>query len=427
MPIRKWVIYFITAFCFICNNVLSQPVNSVKKLLYPALVEQFYTLNNQQVFWFTSSASSAEIRDRFLQVIDSAKYFGLDREKYHYSEMRDGIVPKDAAELMTLDKLFTDMVIAFCKDVYQGGDIQKWIRNDEVSVKYAVSDDDYLLDKIVYIRSVTELDSMLARIEPVEKEYAILKEELKKQITAGDKRKTEELVSTVNLYRWIYHFRFDKFIVVNIPSATLRYYEQGVMKLQMSVVVGKPSTRSPRFSTWCNEVILYPYWNVPRSIAVKELLPRFKKNPASIETMDMQVIGSNDQVIDYRSINWSKYNRNNFPYSFRQCTGCDNSLGVIKFNLTDPFSVYMHDTNYKLAFLSKTRYFSHGCIRVEKPIELGNYLLNSLDSSYLKACLKDQNPVTITLKQRVPVFVVYIPAEAPADTVKFYKDIYKLF
>jgi len=142
----------------------------------------------------------------------------------------------------------------------------------------------------------------------------------------------------------------------------------------------------------------------------------------------MQVIGDDDNAIDHLSIDWSKYDANNFPYHFRQCTGCSNSLGVIKFNLTDPFDVYLHDTNFKIAFLKDTRFLSHGCIRVEKPIELGNYLLNNkLDSNFLRACYKDQAPIPINLEKRVPVFVVYMATGIKEDSVIFYKDIYHLF
>jgi L,D-transpeptidase YcbB len=89
----------------------------------------------------------------------------------------------------------------------------------------------------------------------------------------------------------------------------------------------------------------------------------------------------------------------------------------------------MHDTNYKLAFQSDTRYMSHGCIRVEKPVDLANSLLeNQIDTPFIKACIEGQNPQTMKLKKVVPVFVVYMPAEVQDDgQVKYFKDIYRLF
>ncbi len=196
----------------------------------------------------------------------------------------------------------------------------------------------------------------------------------------------------------------------------------------MKVVVGKPSTRTPRFAANCNQVILYPYWNVPASIAGKELLPKIKRNQGYIDELNMQLLDKDGNIVNHHRVNWEKYSSNYFPFRLRQSIGCDNSLGVIKFNLTSPFSVYLHDTNFKGAFLSDRRYFSHGCIRIEKPIELANYLLNNkIDSTFLSSCLKNQVPVPINLDKLVPVFVTYQTAVAnDKGGITFYKDVYGL-
>jgi len=429
--VKGKILFCLSVLCFIFSSAFARvPVINVNevKLLNIALVNRFYQLNHDSVFWFTSPASSSYIREQFLQILDSAIYDGLNKDRYHYSYIRKSLPNNDSFVTMEFDRVFTDAVISYCKDMYAGADISQWIRSDEVSHKYLNADNDYLLRNIVDFEPTSGFGKILSSIEPKQKQYSILRDELKRQIYAGNTVKIGQLKASVNLYRWIHHFRFDRFIVVNIPSATLRYTERDSMKLQMKVVVGKPSTRSPRFSTWCSQVVLYPYWNVPRSIGLKELLPRFKRSPASLTEMNMQVIGRNGKIIDHTRIDWSIYNRSNFPYTFRQCTGCDNSLGVVKFNLTDPFGVYMHDTNFKLAFLKDTRFLSHGCIRVEKPIELANCLLdNQLDSNFLKACLKDQVPILLNINDKVPVFVVYMTAEPDVDSVVFRKDIYHLF
>ncbi|MCD6012959.1 MAG: ErfK/YbiS/YcfS/YnhG family protein [Flavipsychrobacter sp.] len=300
-------------------------------------------------------------------------------------------------------KLFADAIITYAKDLYCGAELSKWIINDQISPKYAADDEEQILDKLVAMRNATELCALVTSLEP-----------------------TDAVLS--DLFRWMHHFHFSQFIVVNIPSATLSYYTEGNTRLSMKVVVGKPTTRTPRFSAYCKEIILYPYWHVPQSIATKELLPKFKKNPSAIERQNMQVITKSGKVVDHRSISWSRYSGANFPYIFRQYTGCDNALGVIKFNLTDPFDVYMHDTNFKTAFARQSRFLSHGCIRLEKPIELGNNLLDdTLNKEFLEACVKGQKPIVKKLQEPIPVFVVYMPATAENGKVVFYKDIYRLF
>jgi L,D-transpeptidase YcbB len=398
-------------------------------LMYPAPVNNFYKLVNQSPYWYNPSRQA--IRQHFVEVLDNAQYMGLNRDKYHYQDLKSNLAPAttDSTMLTRLDKVFTDAIFAYEKDVLEGADLSNWISNDEVSEKYAASYNTFLLSKLTSIKSPADLDVAFNALEPKETEYQTLKDELKTQLDAGNKLKAAEVRVSMNYFRWIHYFKFDKFIVVNIPSSTLHYYEKDNMQLAMKVVVGKPASRTPRMSTFLYEVILYPYWNVPDDIALNELFPKFKRNPDQMDKMNMQLVDYRGKVVDRSEVDWSAYDRNSFPFGFRQNTGCDNALGVIKFNLTDPFVVYMHDTNYKLAFQSDTRYMSHGCIRVEKPVDLANSLLeNQIDTPFIKACIEGQNPQTMKLKKVVPVFVVYMPAEVQDDgQVKYFKDIYRLF
>jgi murein L,D-transpeptidase YcbB/YkuD len=208
----------------------------------------------------------------------------------------------------------------------------------------------------------------------------------------------------------------------------LRYYEEDSMVLFMKTVLGKTATPTPRFAAYFNEVILYPYWYPPASIIFNELLPKIKKNPSIIDSWNMQVVDKNGKVLNYHTLNWSSFHAGNFPYILRQSTGCDNSLGIIKFNINSPYGVYLHDTNNKTAFLSGLRFYSHGCIRIEEPIKLGNHILHEkLDTAFLQSCFKEQKPIPVLLDNPVPVFVVYMMAEAdPAGKIRYYRDIYNL-
>ncbi len=398
-------------------------------LQYPVLVNKFYELTKREPFWISSEVAYPEARQEMLSLLDNAVYNGLDPQKYHYAEITSVTKLSDQADLTQADRMFTDALISLSRDVYAGSGVEGWIMNDEISGKYYAADNDFLLGKLAVLGTVSEAGTFLMTITPQDNIYNALANELKTQLAAKNERLIPQLKISANIYRWIHHFHFDKFIVVNVPAASLRYYEQGNEVLQMKVVVGKPSTRTPRFSSHCDEVVLYPYWNVPRSIAVKELLPKFKRSPGAIDAMNMQVVAKNGAVVDHTRIKWSQYNGSNLPYLFRQSTGCDNSLGVIKFNLTDPFSVYLHDTNFKKAFSSKSRFLSHGCIRVEKPVELGNYLLNNrLDKAFVSACIKGQKPVITKLQKPVPVFVVYMTADVDStNNVVISKDIYHIF
>ena len=255
-----------------------------------------------------------------------------------------------------------------------------------------------------------------------------MKSELINQLERGHKDTVAMLQLSMAYYRWIHHFNFKKFIVVNLPEARLRYYENDSLLLNMKTVVGKISTPTPRFATIVDQVILYPYWYVPRSITFNEYLPKIKRNPSWIDANNMQVIDGSGKVMNHLKMNWNSYHTGYFPYIIRQSTGCDNALGVIKFNIITPYGVYLHDTNNKSVFLSGLRYYSHGCIRLEEPFELGDKLLpGKIDSAYLQSCFKQKIPEFIKLEQPVPVFSVYMPAIADAEgKIRYYKDVYKL-
>jgi murein L,D-transpeptidase YcbB/YkuD len=168
--------------------------------------------------------------------------------------------------------------------------------------------------------------------------------------------------------------------------------------LEMRLVVGKPSTPTFSLASIVNEVIIYPYWHVPVSIATKELLPAIKRDPSFLEANNYQVLNKAGKIINPYSINWNALSRNYFPYTIRQGTGCDNSLGLLKLNFYNPFGAYLHDTPNKDLFKQNRRFFSHGCMRMEKPIELGHLVLINnniaIDTLTEKGCLKNQSPIT---------------------------------
>lgn len=429
-------------FCFLANILFGQ-TNSLNLnttagkfiptgLVHPSLVNKLYQLTGNKLKWFAAGDQYRLLRKELKSRIDNAANMGLQKSRYHSTELDQGVdniyLPQDSMDAMQMDRIFTDAAIAYCKDIYQGSDVRKWLMYDEISQKYEEADNTYILYRLASLQTARDLSGFFSSLEPGTKEYLMLRNKLQYRQDTLTSLQKKQLITSVNFYRWIHHFNFEKYIVVNIPSATLRYYEYDSLKLQMKLVVGKTSTKTPRFAAYCNQVILYPYWNVPSSIALKELLPKIKRDPKYIDDLNMQLVNANGKVVNHYQLNWNKYNSSYFPFRLRQSTGCDNSLGVIKFDLTSPFSVYLHDTNNKKAFLSSTRFLSHGCIRLEKPIDLANHILfNKIDNKFVEACLKEQVPVPVNLIKPVPVFVVYQTVQADGkNELSFYKDIYGL-
>jgi L,D-transpeptidase YcbB len=244
--------------------------------------------------------------------------------------------------------------------------------------------------------------------------------------------RTEQIKESLNCWRWTGRLPEPEFILVNIPAARLQIVSNDTLKdMSMNVIVGKAETRTPSFTAYVTRVITYPYWTVPISIATKEMLPKIKARLAYLDDNAIQVINNKGDIVDPHTIPWGKYTAKYLPYTFRQATGCDNSLGVLKFDLNSPFSIYLHDTNHRELFGKKNRFMSHGCVRVEKPMELAHYLLHEgLDSAtieMLNSCVTGQKPKEFPLKKKFPVLFFYMTADVNADgQLRFYNDVYRL-
>lgn len=367
-----------------------------------------------------------------MRALDSAGLDGLNKRDYlpDLLEWADSMVKsgKSANQWPDWDRWYTEAGLAFGRDLYLGSGVRKRISFDGISGQFDGRDGQDLAEGLAGVNTGADLQEWLSMLIPVDRDYIIMRDSLAMFRVLGQSGRAGRLSSAMNMYRWVQHFRFERMIVVNIPSADLRYYAGDSLSLYMKVVAGQPSKRTPRFATWCTGVVLYPYWNVPRKIAIRELLPLFKKTPDLLETMEMEVVDNRGRKVDPSGIRWASYTVANFPYEIRQTPGCFNALGVIKFNIVSPYDVYMHDTNLKKAFTSASRYFSHGCIRLERPIDLGRSLLeNRLDTSYLLSCFRDQKPAPVALGKPVPVFVVYQTVGVePGGKLAWYKDVYQL-
>ncbi|UHG89474.1 L,D-transpeptidase family protein [Spirosoma oryzicola] len=236
---------------------------------------------------------------------------------------------------------------------------------------------------------------------------------------------------TLNFYRYINRFEPERFVVVNIPAGELNVFDQsGKRFVPMKVVAGKKDKRTPCMTTYIKDIVAYPYWNVPKSIVTKEMLPKIQKDVAFLYNQNLEVLDSRNRVVDPEEVDWESLSETNFPYRIRQASGCDNALGLIKFDLENPLAIYLHDTNGRDIFtVTNDRWRSHGCVRVQKPVELANFVLGkeTFDAGFMNRCLIDQKPQTLSIPKRFPVFITYNIADVDAaGKLRFYNDVYEL-
>jgi murein L,D-transpeptidase YcbB/YkuD len=180
-----------------------------------------------------------------------------------------------------------------------------------------------------------------------------------------------------------------KFIRVNVADMTLKAYKNDTVALTMKVCVGRPLNMTPLLQSNIFELIINPTWTVPNSIIVKEIAVKASKNISYFERNHIRVYLQGTEI-DPSTVDWTKISISHQPYKMVQDSGSKNSLGRIKFNFNNPFSVYLHDTNLKSAFKHHDRAVSHGCIRVEKPVELLNFCFPDLRPVYKTQIQKNE-------------------------------------
>ncbi len=246
-------------------------------------------------------------------------------------------------------------------------------------------------------------------------------------------QRVRQIVVNMERWRWLPQNLGDRYILVNIASFNLDVLEQETPVLNMRVVAGKSYRKTPVFSDKITYLVINPYWGVPDTIAKKDILPKQKKDPNFLMNQKIRVFegwGANTREIDPSIIDWNTVTAANLTYRFKQDPGPQNALGRIKFMFPNQFDVYLHDTPSKELFAKARRDFSSGCIRIEKPVELAEYLLRKhpdWPSEKIRSTLSGSDFTTQTVKLPEPVnihilyWTVWVGKD---DRIHFGPDIY---
>ncbi|MDB5013123.1 MAG: hypothetical protein JWQ25_1325 [Daejeonella sp.] len=260
------------------------------------------------------------------------------------------------------------------------------------------------------------------------KPNGILNSETVRLLNIPVEQRIRQVIINMERWRWIPKSFEPDYLLVNIPEFKLHVYEKNKEALSMKVIVGKVLNSTPIFSDKMETVVLSPYWNVPVSIVVNEMQDKLIADPSYLEHLDMEVIDSRNNIVDYNSIDWASVTEDNFKYVIRRRPGPENDLGDVKFVFPNSRNIYLHDTPHDELFNQSKRGFSHGCVRVEDPISLAEYLLRNKpgwDRSKIMETVNKRKEQAVRLKQSLPVYLIYITAEADSQgNVHFYDDLY---
>jgi len=225
-----------------------------------------------------------------------------------------------------------------------------------------------------------------------------------------------------------------KSLLVNIPQFTL-YGLSGSHHpdFTMRVIVGerRADHRTPLLDAEMSYVVINPQWHVPQSIMTKEMLPKLKNDATYLSRQNMKVMQTVDGQavsVDPATVDWSKVDSATFNYRFAQDSGAGNALGRIKFIFPNRHNVYLHDTTTKPLFARGVRDFSHGCVRVHKPLDLAEYVLADnagWNKEAVETAIKRGAQKVVFLKEKLPVHLTYVTAWVdPNGNGYFLDDIY---
>lgn len=219
-------------------------------------------------------------------------------------------------------------------------------------------------------------------------------------------------------------------IMVNIPAYSLVYYQNGAPMLDSRVIVGRPDRKTPMMSSVLNNVVVNPPWNVPPTLARKDILPKLWNDPGYLERHGYRVLSdwsNNAQVIDPSMVDWATIGPSNLPFRFQQAPGEQNSLGRYKFNMPSSDAIYLHDTPNHNLFSRDARALSSGCVRVNKAPELANMLLQDAgwNDVRISDTLKQGDTRYVNIRKTIPVNLYYLTAFVGTDGRTQYRtDIY---
>ncbi len=248
------------------------------------------------------------------------------------------------------------------------------------------------------------------------------------EINKPVEERLKSVIVAMERERWLNHERGERHILVNQTDFTAKIIDHGRVTFETRSVVGMNvhDRRSPEFSDEMEHMIINPSWHVPRSIIVKEYLPKLRENPGAAS--QLIITDSRGRRVNRASADFSQYTGNSFPFDMRQPPGARNALGLVKFMFPNKYNIYLHDTPQKHLFQRETRAYSHGCIRLADPFEFAYALLSAQTDDprgLFHSVLNTGQETKVELEKHVPVHIIYRTAFTNAQgRAEFRRDVY---
>jgi murein L,D-transpeptidase YcbB/YkuD len=257
----------------------------------------------------------------------------------------------------------------------------------------------------------------------------VIDADLVKAMNVTAEERANQVRANLERARWVLNGLGDDFLLVNLPAFKAYLIRGGRNVWESRTQIGDEAMQTPTFRAEMKTIVLNPDWTVPPTILAEEVLPAMQRGENYLAQKKLVVLDANNQEVDPKSIDWQNATPQTFPYTLRQPPDEENALGKVKFLFPNPYSIYLHDTPARTLFNAETRTFSHGCIRIEHPLELAQLLLqgqSGWDAGRIQKTLDSGDKVDINLEHTLPVLIVYWTVSVGASGVHTNQDIYNL-
>ncbi|HRH66283.1 MAG TPA: L,D-transpeptidase family protein [Bacteroidia bacterium] len=396
-------------------------------------------------FYFVARKEFTEINDSLFR---SLEWF-IPRRKVNYEGLLDSVLISPVGSVMKM----TEPVYFMYQKLKEQLDkyarlvcFEEWpvIPEPEKELKAGESDSSLLLikNRLHVLGDLDALDSSLVFSETLQEgirkfqsrfgieQNGRLVKQVYDELNVSLNSRIHQILINMERCRWLPERPYGPHILINIPEFKLHVYEKEQVLWECNVIVGKTTTNTVIFTDSLEYIVFCPYWNVPKTIVRDEIVPEMVKNPSYLKKHKMEIItyGSPYLSVSPSSVNWNNYLQATFPYMIRQQPGATNALGRIKFLFPNNYNIYLHDTPEKSLFARQARSFSHGCIRIEEPLKLAEYLLET-DSAWSKdkiwKAMTAGKEKHVKLKRKIPVYILYFTAWVDEQgLLNFRKDLY---
>ena len=407
-----------------------------------AALSAFYEGRGDDLLWVKDGAFSTRA-ERAIAFIRQADDWGLEASAF---ELPDAPASSDPADVASVELRMSLAALKYAKHARGGRMDPRQLSNyidreapllppAEVLAGLTTADaaEDYLrglhprhpqFEKLR--QAYLALKNRTTPLEDTEEPVAPKGKTKKAQKPVSAEARMRKLLHNMEQWRWMPEDLGQFYVWANVPEFTLRVMRDGEAIFTERLIVGKADTQTPIFSDEMETIVFHPFWGVPDSIKVKEILPGLVRGSSVLERNDLR-IQYRGRDINPASVDWSRTDIRNFHVY--QPPGGRNVLGVVKFLFPNKHAVYMHDTPTKNLFQASKRTFSHGCMRVRNPLEFASVLLakdKGWNDSKVKATVKNgPSNNHVNLDTKIPVHITYFTAWVEDDgKVKTWPDIY---